>query len=48
MNIKAIIPKPPEIIREAIIIVAGALLAAWVARQLPAQYQAWFKLPGQQ
>lgn len=48
MNIKTIIPKPPEILREAIIVVAGALLAAWVARQLPPQYQSWFKLPGQQ
>lgn len=36
MNIKALIPSPTEIGREAVILICGALLAAFLMRQLPA------------
>lgn len=36
MNIKAIIPTPVELGREALILVGGALLAALLMRQFPA------------
>lgn len=42
MNIKAVIPKPVEIGREALIVIAGALIAAFVIGQLPA-VRNWIK-----
>ena len=45
MNVKAIIPTLPEIGREAIIVLAGALLATIVVRQLPDSVKAYFTLP---
>lgn len=33
---KAIIPTAPEFAREALIVIGGALLAAWVLSQMPA------------
>ena len=39
------LPSMPEIAREAVIVMAGALLAAVIVRQLPAKAQAWFSLP---
>ena len=36
MSIKAVIPKPVEVGREAIILICGALLAALIMKQWPA------------
>lgn len=36
------IPTVPEIVREALIVVAGAALAAFVVSQFP-QFKAWVK-----
>lgn len=45
MNIKAIIPTPAEFGREALILMGGALIAAFLMRQFPSvrQYirEAW-------
>jgi len=41
-----IIPTMPEVLREAIIVAAGALLAAMVVRSLPAKYRDLFNLTG--
>ena len=46
MSIKAIIPSGPEVVREAIIVMAGALLAVVVVKALPAEWQRWFNLSG--
>lgn len=35
MNTKAIIPTGPEFLREALIVIGGALLAAFVLSKLP-------------
>lgn len=35
MNLKAIIPTPSEFGREALILLGGALIAAFLIRQLP-------------
>lgn len=48
MSIKAIIPSPPEIMREAVIVLAGALLATLVIKSLPVDWQNLFTLPGRQ
>lgn len=37
-----LIPTPPEVIREALIVIAGAVLAAVVMSQLPG-VKAWIK-----
>jgi hypothetical protein len=42
MKIKAVIPKPTEIGREALIILGGALVAALIIGQLPG-VKAWIK-----
>lgn len=39
-----ILPSGPEVIREAIIVMAGALLAVLIVRQLPQQWQQMFNL----
>ena len=45
MNLKAVIPSVPDIAREAVIVLAGALLATLVVRALPAKYKALFTFP---
>lgn len=45
MNLKAMIPSVPEIGREAVIVLAGALLATIVVKMLPAQYKSLFTFP---
>ena len=42
MNIKRLIPAPADIGREAIIVIAGALLAALIIGQLP-PVKAWIR-----
>lgn len=42
MQMKSIVPSVPEIGREALIIIGGAVLAALVVSQFPA-LQAWIK-----
>lgn len=45
MNIKAIIPTAPEVLREAVILMAGAAIATLIIRGLPSaarQYFTWF------
>ncbi|WP_153469089.1 hypothetical protein [Rhodocyclus gracilis] len=39
-----IIPTMPEVLREAIIVAAGALIAALVVRSLPQKYRDMFSL----
>ena len=46
MNVSKIIPTPPEVLREAIIVMAGALLAVLVVRALPKEWQQYFNLTG--
>lgn len=46
MNVKSIIPTAPEVLREAIIVLAGALLAVVVVKALPAEWRQWFNLSG--
>lgn len=41
------IPTLPEVVREAIIVAAGALLAAAVVRSLPQSVRSKFSLTGQ-
>jgi hypothetical protein len=41
-----IIPTAPEVVREAIIVLAGALLAYVVVKSLPKDLQAFFSLTG--
>lgn len=43
-----IIPSVPEVLHEAIVVAAGALLAAVVIRRLPIDWQKLFQLPVQQ
>lgn len=45
MNLKAMIPSVPEIGREAVIVLAGALLATIIVRMLPATASKWFTFP---
>ncbi|HWH83454.1 MAG TPA: hypothetical protein VNU71_14580 [Burkholderiaceae bacterium] len=42
MKLKAIIPAPVDVGREAIVVIAGALLAAFVIGQLPS-VRDWIK-----
>lgn len=42
MQVKAIIPKAPEVLREAVIVLAGALIATVIVRGLPADIRRWF------
>lgn len=42
---KALIPTLPEIGREAVIVLAGALLATLVVSALPAKYKKYFTFP---
>lgn len=45
MNIKPILPKAPDVIREALIVLAGAMIAAALVRGLPIEYRRWFSWP---
>jgi hypothetical protein len=42
MSIKAAIPKAPDLIRESLIVIGGAIIAAVVVGQLPA-LRDWIK-----
>lgn len=46
MQVTKIIPTMPEVLREAIIVAVGALIAAAVVRALPAEYRRMFSLTG--
>lgn len=46
MKLPAFVPTGPEVLREAIIVMAGALLAVAVVRMLPTTWQSWFNLSG--
>lgn len=46
MKLGAIVPSAPEVLREAIIVLAGALLAMAVVKALPSSWQQWFNLSG--
>lgn len=42
---KGIIPTVPEVGREAVVILAGALVATLIVRGLPADLRRWFSWP---
>lgn len=42
---KAIIPRAPEVLREAMIVMAGAFIAAAIVRGLPVELRRWFSWP---
>ncbi len=44
---KDFIPSLPELGRETIIVICGALFAAMLIRTLPKDLQAYFYIPGQ-
>lgn len=44
MKLASFVPTVPEIGREAIIVLAGALIAVIIVKQLPSEWQAWFTL----
>jgi len=44
MNLKTYIPGGPDIVREAIIVMAGALLAVLIVKQLPSTWQQMFNI----
>lgn len=46
VSMKSVIPSGSEVVREAIIVMAGALLAVVVVRALPQQWQQWFNFSG--
>jgi len=39
-------PTAPEVLREAVIVIAGALLATLVVKSLPAEYRGMFNFTG--
>ncbi len=39
VNLKKIIPTGPEVLREALIVLGGVLIAAWVLSKFPALQQ---------
>lgn len=45
MKIAPIVPRAPEVIREALIVLAGAMIAAALVRGLPIEYRRWFSWP---
>lgn len=45
MQVKAIIPKAPDVLREALIVMAGAFIAAAIVRGLPPELSRWFSWP---
>lgn len=40
------IPTAPEVLREAVIVLAGALLATALVKSLPTEYRDWFNFTG--
>ncbi len=46
MKIRQIIPTMPEVMREALIVAAGALIAALVIRSLPPETRRLFSITG--
>jgi len=42
------IPTMPEVLREAIIVIAGALIATMIVKALPVQYKSLFNFTGSQ
>lgn len=40
-----IIPKAPEVLREAVIVLAGAFIAAAIVRGMPVELRRWFSWP---
>jgi len=46
MNVSKIVPTAPEVLREALIVLAGAALAVVVVRVLPVEWRQWFNLSG--
>lgn len=42
---KAIIPRAPEVLREAVIVLAGAFIAAAIVRGMPIELRRWFSWP---
>ena len=42
MKVRAVIPKPAEVGREALIVIAGAIIAALIIGQLPG-VKSWIK-----
>lgn len=45
MNVSQIVPKAPDVLREAIIVMAGAFIAAIIVRGMPADLRRWFSWP---
>lgn len=45
MQVKAIIPKAPDVLREALIVLAGAFIAAAIVRGMPDSVSRWFSWP---
>lgn len=45
MNVSQIVPKAPDVLREAIIVMAGAFIAALIVRGLPVEMRRWFSWP---
>jgi len=41
----AFLPSVPEVAREAMIVLAGAFIAAAVVRGLPVEFRRWFSWP---
>lgn len=48
MKVAAIIPKAPDVLREAVIVLAGALIASLIVRGLPPDVRRWFSWPASQ
>jgi len=44
MKVTAVIPTAPEVLREAVIVMAGALLAVVIVRQMPLAWRQWFDI----
>lgn len=45
MKVTQIIPRAPDVLREAVIVMAGALLASIIVRGLPVSLRKWFSWP---
>lgn len=45
MTLNQIIPKAPDVLREAVIVMAGAFLAAVIVRGMPPELRRWFSWP---
>jgi len=45
MKLGAVVPKAPDVLREAVIVLAGAFIAAVIVRGMPADLRKWFSWP---